>query len=257
MRITNREILKDYYEIQSSVDEARFEDEARALRKAILPALIPKLQGKVLCAGWSARLKPTPPGADIFVVVDFAEQPLRAVPRRGNTRVAMADIENLPFDIGTFNTVLVPNLLHMVAEDNMAETDRALAACLRELTRVMKGDGLMIFVEPLMNPIMETMNRALYPILRYFMNSRGRPAKSYYSAASLNHLLFDAGLTCDVEPLEVDEKMGIFDFLPEIRLPEKITRYLWRHSLVFARKRNTSYKKPTFEDEYQKDYVIE
>lgn len=235
MNKDNRNMLQAHYETGALSEEALFKDEALLFRKALLPALTPRLVGKVLCAGWSTTLMPTPPGASDFVVVDFAAAPLKAVPKRPNVKPIMADLERLPFDIGTFDAILVPNLLSQLAGDSAAETDTAVAAILKELARVMKGDGTMYFIEPMMNPIVETLNRALYPLLNMAMSRMGRPARVYYSLSSMKEILFDAKLKCVAEPINIPDKIGVFGFLPNLRLPASALP--WKHYLIHARKR--------------------
>lgn len=233
----NRNMLHAHYETGALDEEALFKDEALLYRKALLPALTPRLTGKVLCAGWSTTLMPTPPGASVFVVVDFATPPLKAIPKRPNVKPIRAELERLPFDIGTFDAILVPNLMNLMAADTSAETDTAVAAILKELTRVMKGDGTMYFIEPLMHPVVETLNRAVYPLLNMAMSRMGRPSRIYYSLSSMKEILYDAKLKCVAEPINIPGKTGVFGFLPNLRMPASALP--WKHYLIHARKRDT------------------
>lgn len=237
MQRDNRTMRLAHYETGALEEELKFKDEALLFRKALMPVLVPRLTGKVLCAGWSNTLMPTPPGAQLFVVVDFAAVPLKTVPRRGNVKVIQAELERLPFDIGTFDAILVPNLLNLLAEDSSQHTDRVVSAVFKELSRVMRGDGTMYIIEPMVNPLFETLNRALYPLLAMAMNRMGRPARSYYSLSSIKEVLFDAKLKYVAEPVNISGNIGVFGFLPGLRVPA--TAMPWKHYLIHARKRDT------------------
>jgi len=203
--------------------------ENELLRKSILPLLVKRVRGKVLCAGWSPTLKFTPPGAEQFVVLDFSEDMLKGVPARGNASRICSEVSVLPFDRGVFDTVFMLGLIHHLTEDNTVETDKLLHTTMTEIARVMNRNSRLYILEPFVSQFLEVVNRVVYFPARLYMNKRGLPMMCFFSIPNLKVLLDDAGLDLlYTTPIGMSGSIPISWFFSDRkvdyrRLPQKIS----------------------------------
>lgn len=224
----NHNVSRNYYETQGPLHGEEFARQNGHIRKAIVPLLARRVKGRTLLVGWSPTLMFTPPAAERFVVADFAFNVLKKTPRRLNVGVVCAKAEQLPFDRGTFDTVMMVGLLHHLAEDNNVETDSMTHNALGEAARMMKRDAKLYIVEPLVGPFLEVVLRSFYFIARLFLNKRGLPMMCLFSRENLKVMLGNEGLELKyATPIGMDGVVPVSWFLPKFRLrynylPQKI-----------------------------------
>ncbi len=229
MRHENHRVSRLYYENLGRDNGERFAADNEILRKSVLPLLVRRVKGRVLCMGWSSTLKFTPPGVQQLVIADFAVDILKSVPSHGNAARVCADACLLPFDRGVFDTVFMLGILHHLTEDNTVETDKTLHKTMLEIARVMNRNSRLYVLEPFVSPFLEVVNRSVYFPARVFMNRRGLPMMCFFSIANFKILLEDAGLDLIyTTPIGMSGAIPVSWFLPSRKieyrgLPQKIS----------------------------------
>ena len=236
MKHENQEIARSFYETLDEREEKLVADRMDALRKAALPLLTPLLRGRALCLGRHQALRLSPPAADLFVIADFSATSLSRAPRRPNLLRVCARAAALPFDIGSFDTVVMPGILHHLAEDTVAETNAMLQAALNESARVLKREGRLVVFEPSVSPFMESVIRSLFLPARLAINRYGLPMMCPVSVQSIAQMCSEAGIVVkNTRRVEVESPVSVSWFLPDWRLPYPLMP--WKFHLIEGVKR--------------------
>jgi len=235
MKRQNQQISRAYYETLDPANEAQVSDPLVEMRKAVLPLLAPAVRGRALCVGWSPAIRLTPPAADLFVVVDFSLRSLMGIPRRPNIVRICAEGAALPFDRGMFDTVVLLDIIHHLAEDDLAETDMQVAKATGDAVRVLGRNGTLLVFEPVLHPMAEAVERSLFLPMQFFMNQKSIPLSCMYSEESLVRLFEEAGAVLETSRrITLQEKLPISRFLPRWKLPPSFMPQ--KHTLLTFRK---------------------
>jgi ubiquinone/menaquinone biosynthesis C-methylase UbiE len=131
----------------------------------------------------------------------------------------VADIQNLPFEAGSFNLVLVIGVTEWL---------RSLEQPLQEIERVLRPGGYLVIaadnqyalanmLDPLRNPVGVYLKGILQALLKRFGYRRGSPPERSYSIRQFDSFLRAAGLT-KAEGTTVG--FGPFSFCRRPLLPE-------------------------------------
>jgi len=131
----------------------------------------------------------------------------------------VADIQNLPFEAGSFNLVLVIGVTEWL---------RSLEQPLQEIERVLRPGGYLLIaadnqyalanmLDPLRNPVGVYLKGILQALLKRFGYRRGSPPERSYSIRQFDSFLRAAGLT-KAEGTTVG--FGPFSFCRRPLLPE-------------------------------------
>lgn len=191
-----------------SADEARFRWQTRnpvqARREAELARQVNLGAGERLLemgCGEGANLHHLRGAGAMRVGIDYSGARAAFARRATGAHIAAADATRLPFGDGSFDRVLIRDVLHHVP---------AAAAVLAEAQRVLKPGGRLILVEPNRNSPLIWLQAALIPAERGVLRS---------SAARLRALLAGAGFAVVRHASEQPFPLGRVLLHPNLGIP--------------------------------------
>lgn len=104
------------------------------------------------------------------------------------------DARNLGFlEDEKADCVLMQFLLHHVVENTRKQTDESLTKLLSEARRVLKSNGRLIIVEPVVFPIFELFENIFYGLNSYILRLLNKPMVKFHCKSSLISRIEEVG----------------------------------------------------------------
>jgi SAM-dependent methyltransferase len=173
----------DYVRLATTLDTYQFS--ARMLEGELAGCVLDIGNGGVI----NYDLQPL----DRVVVVDIAPAVGEKLQNLGKVFFQCGDALALPAAAETFDTVLLQQLIHHLAEKQAAETEsRARKAC-AEAYRALRPGGKVVIMESCLPKAWEKLERLLFPFFCVFLNTIGHPLVFQWNWESISSFLADAG----------------------------------------------------------------
>lgn len=216
----NQSVSREYFE-NLSADYVRLIVESQAhIYRNINPVLTRRVSGRVLTIGSGSVMNFAATHASQVVCLDLSENMLRQLnPPEKVVRVC-ADAQFLPFEPVCFDFVVVPFIIHHLAQDSIPETDLAVSLMFKEASRMLRRNGRIIVTDLFIPAMLEAFERSLYGPAVKMLNRRMKPMMYFYSVDRLRELLHDAGLRIDFDQkVQIKEKIMPTLLLPKFKVP--------------------------------------
>lgn len=190
--------------------------------RIVNPMLSQRAAGNTLIVGAGPQTHIQGNSVTSLTTLDYSESMLRQGERKGRARPVCADAASLPFDRGTFDTVILPFIVHHLGEDSVIETDKAVERVVTEASRVTRRDGRLIVVDLFLGTYLELIERSLYGVATTALNQMGRPMMFFYSLQNFLHLLGEQPLKVEtVKRLDLTEPLVITLLAPRFKIRPK------------------------------------
>jgi ubiquinone/menaquinone biosynthesis C-methylase UbiE len=215
MSSRNQAVSMDYFDALSDEYVRTIVESQKQIYRNVNPALTRRVSGSVLCLGSGPVLNFADTHAERVVCLDLSLNMLQRLPRRERVSAVCADAQHLPFEDASFDFVVVPFLIHHMAMDTPADTDRAVGLMLRDARRVLRRHGRVLVVDLFLPDALEILLRSLYTPAALLLNRTGRPMMHFYSVSNFRELLRGVELG-----LEFDQRLGMNEkIMPTLLLP--------------------------------------
>lgn len=216
----NREIQRIYMQNLAETYEADIVAPQEEIYRRVNPMLNELAKGDVLLMG-SGPLARLEAEVKSLTALDYSESMLRGAAEGGGARVC-ADAAALPFDRGTFDTVILPFIVHHLAMDDVIETDKAVAKVLSEGTRVLRANGRLIVADLFLGSFLELMLRSVYRPVATLLNQCAKPMMFFYSLSNLTEIMRVERLRVErVMPVALEEPLVLTLLAPRFRIPAR------------------------------------
>lgn len=223
MNENNLNITKEYFEGLSAEYVNLIVDSQKQIYRNINPVLTRRVRGRTLCIGSGPVMNFADTNATHVVCADISFNMLTKLPSREKISRVNADARALPFDIGTFDVVVVPFLMHHMAMDSVIETDKTIEKLFGEACRVLRRNGRLVIVDLFISPFLEAFERSFYGPAVYFLHLKRRPMMYFYSIDNIVELLANArlGVSSD-NVIEMQEKIMPTLLFPKFKVSPKL-----------------------------------
>lgn len=212
----NQHITTEYFDRLSDEYSKLIVESQLQIYRNVNPVLTRRVRGRTLTLGSGPVMNFGDLNVEYVVSLDISYGMLSKLPRRPKVIRVNADAQALPFDRGTFDVVVVPFLIHHMAQDDVLDTDRALTYMLGEAGRVLRRDGRLIIVDLFIPPILEVFERSFYRPALHLLNRSGRPMMYFYSLPNFNAILSNCKLA-----MAFDQVIGMEDkIMPTLLFPK-------------------------------------
>ena len=222
MNDNNLFITKEYFDNLSAEYVILIVDSQKQIYRNINPVLTRRVKGRVLSIGSGPVMNFADTNIDEVVCADISFNMLERLPARAKLSRVNADARSLPFDRGTFDTVVVPFLLHHMAMDSVIDTDKTIAKVLGEASRVLRRDGRVIVADLFVSPFIEMVERSFYTPAIAYLHHSGRPMMYFYSIPNFREILSDCKLALSNDMhIEMQEKIMPTLLFPKFKVSPK------------------------------------
>ncbi len=222
MNDNNLFVTKAYFDNLSAGYVNLIVDSQKQIYRNINPVLTRRVKGRTLSIGSGPVMNFADTNTDEVVCADISFNMLEKLPARQKLHRVNADARALPFDIGTFDTVVIPFLLHHMAMDSVIDTDKTMAKALGETSRVLRRNGRVIIADLFVSPFIEMVERSFYTPAIVYLHRSMRPIMYFYSIANFTELLADCRLAiASDQVIEMQEKIMPTLLFPKFKVSPK------------------------------------
>jgi len=167
-------------------------------------ALQGKLKGKVLILGCGDNDYLDRQEGTLFYTVDICEDKIRDFKKRSRGSMCIcADSRVLPFKKQIFNTIIITDLIHHLAGEDIEETKRNVKQSLSACIEVMSMKGSIYIVETLTNDWFAFIEKLTYKVVSFFVALRYKSRRFIWSKREIESLINKLGfLVFDSKLLE-------------------------------------------------------
>ena len=114
-------------------------------------------------------------------------------------KIVEANVMKMPFQSGSFNTVLMLNVAHHLSVSNIDESKKNVETALSEIRRVLKKDSTLIFLENCPTPIFKIIYNLLFSVGYGLLNFFKKPLPYFLSENEIINLLNKNKFTIEVK----------------------------------------------------------
>lgn len=222
MNDNNLFITKKYFDNLSADYVKLIVDSQKQIYRNINPALTRRVKGRVLSLGSGPVMNFADTNTDGVVCADLSFNMLEKLPARAKLSRVCADARSLPFDRGSFDTVVIPFLLHHMAMDSVIDTDKTIERTLAEASRVLRRDGRVIIADLFVSPFVEMAERTFYTPAIAYLHYTGRPMMYFYSMPNMKEILGNCKLAVSSDVVvEMQEKIMPTLLFPNFKVSPK------------------------------------
>jgi SAM-dependent methyltransferase len=164
----------------------------------------PLLKGSVLDVGSGCVFDFDKRGFDLYVGLDLSLGMLLGLEREGKVKAICGDANHLPFQEGSFDTVIYRAVLHHLNPEGKAlrEMKEVVKRAFLEVDRILRRDGQILVIEPCLPAWLEIVEWILTPLIRWSMRRLGLPYVFLFSKKRLSDLLRKGGWPfVEIEPV--------------------------------------------------------
>ena len=223
MNNRNQQVSGEYFDQLSDDYVKLIVDSQKHIYRNVNPVLTRRVSGRVLCLGSGSIMNFAATHADHVVCLDLSYNMLARLPELPKVNAVCSDAQYLPFDIATFDFVVIPFLIHHLAQDSVEDTDRAVSFMMAEARRVLTRNGRIIVVDMFLPAFFETFERSLYGPAAAMLNRSGRPMMYFYSVSNFTELIYSARLKVDFDQVvNIQEKIMPTLLMPWFKLPARM-----------------------------------
>lgn len=185
----NQQLTRLWFERHHEDYDVHIVQAQRGLYENVGPALSRHVLGSTLVVGsgpllnFAAGAAATPP-----VCMDLAHAPLVRLgqgPWKETILPVCADAAALPFRPDSFDTVVIPFVLHHVAQDSVRATQTTVDNILSESARVVVAGGRVVVMDLFLEGFFHTVQRSFYAPVRGLLNTLGQPMMFFQNPVAL------------------------------------------------------------------------
>jgi ubiquinone/menaquinone biosynthesis C-methylase UbiE len=222
MNSRNQHESMEYFDNLSDDYVRLIVDTQKQIYRNVNPVLTRRVRGRVLSLGSGPVMNFAATNADHVVCLDISHNMLAKLPKIDKLDRVCADAQFLPFDIAAFDVVVVPFLIHHMAQDSTLMTDKAITHMFSEANRVLRRDGRVIIVDLFIPGILETFERTLFSPTCLLLNKFSKPMMYFYSISNFKEILYNARLAMQFDQLvQMQEKIMPTLLLPKFKIPAR------------------------------------
>lgn len=164
----------------------------------------PLLKGRVLDVGSGCIVDFDKSGFDLYVALDLSLGMLLGLKRGEKIKAICGDANHLPFQEGSFDTVIYRAVLHHLNPEgkSLREMRKIVKRAFREVHRILGRNGQILVIEPCLPSWLEIVERTLTPLIRWSMRRLGLPYVFLFSKKRFSDLLRKGGWPfLEIEPV--------------------------------------------------------
>jgi len=222
MSSINQAVTEEYFNNLSAEYTRLIVESQRQIYRNINPVLTRRVSGRTLSLGSGPVMNFADTKTDHVVCADISFNMLTQLPVRPKISRVNADAQALPFDVATFDVIVIPFLIHHMAQDDTQQTDAAIARMFAECARVLRKSGRILIADLFIPPWIEAFERFLYHPACYLLNKRERPMMFFYSLANITELLADCKLAVAFDQtVRIQEKIMPTLLIPSFKIDAK------------------------------------
>jgi SAM-dependent methyltransferase len=222
MKPNNQEIQRMYMQTLAPNYTRDIVGPQQEIYRLVNQLLEQRASGETLLIGSGPLVHIQTPNVTRIVAMDYSESMLREMCGNARTTPMCADAAALPFDRGTFDTVVLPFIVHHLGQDSIPSTDMTVRRVVSEATRVLRKGGRLIVVDLFMPQYLELIERGLYEIARVILNMYGHPMMYFYSLSNFTAILNENPLhVSPTRRLEVLQDLVLTLLAPRWRIPAR------------------------------------
>ena len=208
--MNNREIQRQYLRRFAADYTATVVRPQAEIYRVVNPMLGTRARGDTLIVGAGPQWHIEDTRIGKVTALDYSESMLRQADWRNRASPVCADAAALPFDRGTFDTVILPFVVHHLGQDTVFDTDKIVGHAVAEASRVLRRNGRLIVVDLFLPQWFEMVERMFYSAAVLAMHQFARPMMFFYSLPNFREIIADNPLrVADVKKLELHEELVI------------------------------------------------
>ncbi len=186
----NQQLTRRWFERHHEDYDVFIVQAQRGLYENAGPALSRHVSGRTLVVGSGPLLNFAAGAAEMPpVCLDLAHAPLVRLgqgPWAEKIMPVCADAAALPFKSTSFDTVVIPFVLHHVAQDSVRATQHTAEKILAEAARVVVAGGRVVVMDLFLEGFFHALQRGFYGPVRGLLNTLGQPMMFFQNSAALS-----------------------------------------------------------------------
>lgn len=183
----------DFFNRLGSAYVAGTKNEYSSIYKKTSSIIRPYLQGMILDLGSGGVDYIDDLTSESWICCDISDGLLSLHETSDIRKAVCGESARLPFKEHAFDVVLISFALHHFAQDKLAGTFCYLRDTFTEVARVCCPGGKLIVVENTILPVLERLQRGLYPLVRFALHLFGQPSVFLVTASRIERLFADTG----------------------------------------------------------------